>query len=809
MTRGTLWAWIAFGTVVLAAVGIVTFSQLSVTGINGVSNVPGRMQGTSFRFRNDFETPDEVVRYYVGRDASGYVWHGLLNAEREAFTTWEFGPRNESFLVANDIEIQPSEIESDRASIVVHYKIQNMSDGNAVRSPLVPPEDHIVTFELELNDDQWRIVSPLPHEIVPVVLASSVPFLAIADRVPYDIANLDTALAEPRTSEPAVSTSLSKQADDTPAESPEQRMASARSQAISLATGEDGTLNFVRSRELFEEAVAGGDRFAQMWVAKNTFYGIGDFPKVPSRAERWASEVLELVNEYAAQDLPEAQYLMGFAYQSGLGVSVNYVEAMRYYLKAAESGYTSAMLNIGVLYQNGDGVAQDESEAIRWYRKAAEAGHTIAMMSLSAADLAHVVQDKVKGVQWLKKAAEAGHPEAMMSLSAAYLGGVGVVQDKVEGIQWLKKTADGGNTQAMMVLGEIYRLGGLAIGKDDAEAVRWFRKAANGDSTVLVNESMLRLGHIYYNGRGVPQDDVEAARWFTKASIAGNVDASQELASMYRAGRGVPKDEQEADRWGSKLGEAVLRRPADIFYYESPMKPVRQEAISLQTGEAGLVNYARSRELLEEAAAGGDSLADIWIARHLSIGDAGFIPDRDRAQRLALKRIEFVKDQAVAGLPEAEDLLGTAYMLALGVSKDMEFAFAWFRNSAEGEYPNGMYDLAFMYENGYGVAKDDRNAFLWYLRAAEAGVIGAMAKIGWVYQKGIGTTQNYKEALRWYQKAGATGNADAMTNLGFMYDNGLGVEQDLAAALSWYRKAAAAGSEEAQKELRNRGITDW
>ena len=50
----------------------------------------------------------------------------------------------------------------------------------------------------------------------------------------------------------------------------------------------------------------------------------------------------------------------------------NYVEAVKWYRKAAEQNYAPAQYNLGVCYANGQGVAKDEVEAVKWYRKAAE-----------------------------------------------------------------------------------------------------------------------------------------------------------------------------------------------------------------------------------------------------------------------------------------------------------------------------------------------------------------------------------------------------------------------------------------------------
>ena len=55
-----------------------------------------------------------------------------------------------------------------------------------------------------------------------------------------------------------------------------------------------------------------------------------------------------------------------------MGVTKDYREAVKWYLKAAAQGESSAMLNLGNCYSLGKGVSEDQSEAIKWYRKAAQ-----------------------------------------------------------------------------------------------------------------------------------------------------------------------------------------------------------------------------------------------------------------------------------------------------------------------------------------------------------------------------------------------------------------------------------------------------
>ena len=60
-------------------------------------------------------------------------------------------------------------------------------------------------------------------------------------------------------------------------------------------------------------------------------------------------------------------------YSDGQGVPQNYVEAMRWYTKAAEQGEAIAQNNLGVMYSDGQGVPQDYVRAHMWINLAAAA----------------------------------------------------------------------------------------------------------------------------------------------------------------------------------------------------------------------------------------------------------------------------------------------------------------------------------------------------------------------------------------------------------------------------------------------------
>jgi Sel1 repeat len=58
----------------------------------------------------------------------------------------------------------------------------------------------------------------------------------------------------------------------------------------------------------------------------------------------------------------------------GQAVSQDYIEAAKWFHKAAEQGSASAQERLGVAYAKGQGAPQDYAEALKWLGKAADQG---------------------------------------------------------------------------------------------------------------------------------------------------------------------------------------------------------------------------------------------------------------------------------------------------------------------------------------------------------------------------------------------------------------------------------------------------
>jgi TPR repeat protein len=80
---------------------------------------------------------------------------------------------------------------------------------------------------------------------------------------------------------------------------------------------------------------------------------------------------------------------------------------------------------------------------------------------------------------------------------------------------------------------------------DYAAALKIIRPLAEGGNPTAQYE----LGHLYYEGWGVPQAAAESTKWYRLAAIQGHPGAQHMLALSYEYGRGVPSNEVEALKW--------------------------------------------------------------------------------------------------------------------------------------------------------------------------------------------------------------------------------------------------------------------
>lgn len=94
------------------------------------------------------------------------------------------------------------------------------------------------------------------------------------------------------------------------------------------------------------------------------------------------TELSEYIEE-ANQGSLRAMYNIGIMYYTGELGAINYLEAFKWYKKAAELGLPQAQFNLATMYDYGQGVAQDDKKAFEWYSKASLAGDELAQHNLA------------------------------------------------------------------------------------------------------------------------------------------------------------------------------------------------------------------------------------------------------------------------------------------------------------------------------------------------------------------------------------------------------------------------------------------
>ena len=78
-----------------------------------------------------------------------------------------------------------------------------------------------------------------------------------------------------------------------------------------------------------------------------------------------------ILGPLAERGVAKAQTHLGFMYANGRGVPQSYVEAVKWYCRAAVQDEATAQYMLGLLYDKGQGVAENKVEAHKWLNLAA------------------------------------------------------------------------------------------------------------------------------------------------------------------------------------------------------------------------------------------------------------------------------------------------------------------------------------------------------------------------------------------------------------------------------------------------------
>ncbi|MBP4081809.1 tetratricopeptide repeat protein [Aeromonas sp. MrichA-1] len=118
------------------------------------------------------------------------------------------------------------------------------------------------------------------------------------------------------------------------------------------------------AKELYEKAIALGEKMAILKIADMYFWGDFEDDDIGSNAREWLFRAVE-------ENIPSAFLKLGELYASKTNYVVEHDElkAFTWTLKAAEAGDEIAMFNLIGMYRDGIGVEKDSEKSLYWKNK--------------------------------------------------------------------------------------------------------------------------------------------------------------------------------------------------------------------------------------------------------------------------------------------------------------------------------------------------------------------------------------------------------------------------------------------------------
>jgi TPR repeat protein len=314
--------------------------------------------------------------------------------------------------------------------------------------------------------------------------------------------------------------------------------------------------NVAEARKFFHRAAEQGDPEAMLKLHDIYEKGVG-VKKDRITADRWLLQSAETGNARAQTAL--AYHHRYPSSDSGNRVGdepASMAEAVKWYQRAAEQGWSPAQYNLAECYLEGTGVELDEVRGLELMRAAADDGHWAATVALASLYARGIGEPRGAGdaiLQLLLRVAtnrtETGYGpvrEACEELIIRYQYGIGTPRDLVAAATWycrgvaagnydysLKDKVDYSTSTRRAISGWrglparngimlIETPGGFGPAEPLSRVLSLYLKSSRPDDT----ESPLRIAELYEQGREVPPSLVRAWAWYDLAAARSSAKAA-------------------------------------------------------------------------------------------------------------------------------------------------------------------------------------------------------------------------------------------------------------------------------------------
>ncbi|MDP2216973.1 MAG: tetratricopeptide repeat protein [Methanolobus sp.] len=184
-------------------------------------------------------------------------------------------------------------------------------------------------------------------------------------------------------------------------------------------------------------------------------------------------------------------------------------------LNDAENGDTEQQIRLANRYIVGLGVDIDYIEAAKWYERAAENGHPELYFRLALIYEVELLEGGIDNViKFLELAGQNGYPDAYYRLGLYYFVGVDISRDFEKAVEYFKAGGNKGSAHSWMILGNIHFFG-FDTPRNTELALSYYELAAN----LGFLAAWRMLGRMYFWGIDVKQDIPKAITYKSKSYI--------------------------------------------------------------------------------------------------------------------------------------------------------------------------------------------------------------------------------------------------------------------------------------------------
>ncbi len=507
----------------------------------------------------------------------------------------------------------------------------------------------------------------------------------------------------------------------------------------------------------------GGDPKSQL--AMGEFYRI----KIASRHKAFV-----WTKRAADQNYPQAHYKIAKCYLSGIGTAKSEKEALHHLKLAIKLGVKEAQeihskLEIVIRARRGDPDALfdlGKKYILFWINVQAnkedpdnerlfQLGHKLGLSPMALLEKA--ARQYHQGLRQLTWAETLGHQEATTLLLD--------IKKRNELIDRLKKYPE--DSEANKILYQLYKKWGIS------ESISMTKNRLQAAAKSGMPDDLNELAEFLFNQRkSVLFRSDEFIKVCQKAANLGHINAKYRLGQFLTRSEGVSCEES---KYNIDLGVRYLLEVSDKGHAEASFA-------CYELSEYGRYHFSHELPLISKNI-GFECLKKSALLNYdIAMFALAEIYDQESKFDLAFELYNEVATHKSQNhlSKQAQFVVGERYHLGMGVQKDDQKAFEWFKRASEGSNGLGKSRVADCYLLGEGVEKDEMEAVRLYRENNDE------MKLCWCYASGLGVEKDGDKALDHFSRGIKTRNPNSLTVSDFSHYE---IVYLLSAALEWNDKA--------------------